>query len=193
MNSSNKFKMYANAARSFAKKEWIPSEYTISIRRDGEVVFSSWYCNNIDELKEEFDREVIDASDDVNRIVASAMDFDPKIGKLCNTWLAVADKAEIAKRQELAWMCNYARTLESGATIEADRSDGIATVTWPDGAIQTISLNQGDFELLALGADPEAEGWEDGMGNVVCRENAKEAERWNTEVTISKKPHTRRP
>lgn len=63
----------------------------------------------------------------------------------------------------------------SDATIEADRREGVATVTWAaDGLVlsQDIDLGEGDMERIVLGADPVAEGWEDGLGRVVCRENA---------------------
>lgn len=64
----------------------------------------------------------------------------------------------------------------SDATIEADRREGTATVTWDgeDGLVlsQDIDLNEGDMERIVLGADPVAEGWEDGLGRAVCRENA---------------------
>ncbi len=64
---------------------------------------------------------------------------------------------------------------DSDATIEADRREGVATVTWAADGIelsQDIDLNEGDFEKIVLGADPVAEGWEDGLGRVVCKENA---------------------
>ena len=64
---------------------------------------------------------------------------------------------------------------ESDATIEADRREGVATVTWAaDGLVlsQDIDLNEGDMERIVLGADPVAEGWEDGLGRAVCAENA---------------------
>ena len=63
----------------------------------------------------------------------------------------------------------------SDATIEADRREGIATVTWAVDGLelsQDIDLNEGDFEKIVLGADPVAEGWEDGNGVLVCRGNA---------------------
>lgn len=47
---------------------------------------------------------------------------------------------------------------------------GLATVEWSsDSGIrrQTIVLNEGDYDLLADGADPVAEGWEDGQGHPV--------------------------
>lgn len=64
-------------------------------------------------------------------------------------------------------------------SIEADRTDGIAAVTWTprDGSApraMDISLNAGDFDSILLGADPVAEGWEDGCGNLVSWDNAEE-------------------
>lgn len=64
---------------------------------------------------------------------------------------------------------------ESDATIEADRREGMAVVTWDgeDGPVsQAINLNEGDMEKIVLGADPVAEGWEDGIGRQVCKANA---------------------
>ena len=79
------------------------------------------------------------------------------------TWLAEA-------------MTEYHGALDDqDATVDAVRSEGIAVVTWiADGreARQTIALNPGDFEKLAVGHDPVAEQWEDGCGNLVCIENA---------------------
>lgn len=70
----------------------------------------------------------------------------------------------------------YSGELEDGARIEADRIDGIATVTWTVDGIevsQEIALNEGDFARIASGADPVAEGWEDGSGwRPVCLGNA---------------------
>lgn len=70
----------------------------------------------------------------------------------------------------------YAGILPSGARIEAQRIEGIARIIWAvDGgeAVQEISLNVGDFDSIACGADPIAEAWEDGSGNLVCLENAR--------------------
>ena len=67
----------------------------------------------------------------------------------------------------------------SDAVIEADRREGMAFVTWDgeDGPVsQTINLNPGDFEKIVLGADPVAEGWEDGIGRQVCKANASRRE-----------------
>ena len=65
-------------------------------------------------------------------------------------------------------------------TVLAKRREGVATVTWtsPDGSArrQDISLNDGDMERIVLGADPVAEGWEDGAGRLVCFENAEGCE-----------------
>lgn len=62
--------------------------------------------------------------------------------------------------------------------ISASRREGIAEVVWraKDGTRyhQTILLNQGDFEAIALGADPIEDRWEDGNGNLVCYDNAEE-------------------
>lgn len=70
----------------------------------------------------------------------------------------------------------YSGELESGARIKADRIDGIATVMWTVDGIevsQDIALNEGDFARIASGADPVAEGWEDGSGwKTVCLGNA---------------------
>lgn len=78
---------------------------------------------------------------------------------------------------ETFYSCGYVRrALRPGVVVEARRSDGIAVVTWTvDGQarrVQTIALNRGDFERIAVGHDPEAEQWEDGNGNLVCVENA---------------------
>ena len=34
----------------------------------------------------------------------------------------------------------------------------------------TISINPGDWEEIENGADPISDGWEDGIGNIVCAE-----------------------
>ena len=68
------------------------------------------------------------------------------------------------------------RRLECGATVSADRLEGVATVTWRDDGgecSQRIYLNPGDYERIESGADPVAEGWEDGLGNLVCKDNAR--------------------
>lgn len=89
--------------------------------------------------------------------------FGPGEDEELATWLAEA-------------MTEYHGELDDqDATVDAVRSEGIAVVTWiVDGreARQTIALNPGDFERLAVGHDPVAEQWEDGCGNLVCIENA---------------------
>ena len=64
--------------------------------------------------------------------------------------------------------------------VLAKRREGVATVTWtsPDGTARTqvVALNDGDMERLVLGADPVAEGWEDGAGNLVCYDNSEASE-----------------
>ena len=89
--------------------------------------------------------------------------FGPGEDEELATWLAEA-------------MTEYHGALDDqDATVDAVRSEGIAVVTWiADGreARQTIALNPGDFEKLAVGHDPVAEQWEDGCGNLVCIENA---------------------
>ena len=52
---------------------------------------------------------------------------------------------------------------------------GLAVVEWAGGSgirRQTIVLEEGDYDLLCDGADPVAEGWEDGQGRSVCFDNA---------------------
>lgn len=51
--------------------------------------------------------------------------------------------------------------------------ENTALITWEDGREMTIALNEGDADLIREGADPVAEGWEDGLGNTVCYENSK--------------------
>ena len=77
------------------------------------------------------------------------------------------------------WIVGYIDTydgeLADGASIHADLIDGYAAVTWTEDGrefVQFISLNPGDFEEIVLGADPVADGWEDGCGKLVCRANA---------------------
>jgi len=77
------------------------------------------------------------------------------------------------------WIVRYVYTydgeLADGASIHADKYDGYAAVTWTEDGrefVQYISLNPGNFEEIVLGADPVAEGWEDGCGKPVCRANA---------------------
>lgn len=62
--------------------------------------------------------------------------------------------------------------------VTAFRREGLAEVVWraKDGTRyhQTILLDDGDFEAIAMGIDPVAEGWEDGAGSLVCYDNAEE-------------------
>lgn len=73
----------------------------------------------------------------------------------------------------------YDGDLYDGAHIHADNYDKFAAVTWAEDErfyIQYISLNPGDYKEIALGADPVADGWEDGCGKLVCRKNAEVVE-----------------
>jgi hypothetical protein len=73
-------------------------------------------------------------------------------------------------------MDNWTVELESGAEISADRDSDTATVRWlVDGVFlkQTIELKEGDMVRIILGADPEAEEWDDGWGNTVDKGNAR--------------------
>ena len=52
---------------------------------------------------------------------------------------------------------------------------GLAVVEWAGGSgirRQTIVLNPGDYDLLVDGADPVADGWEDGQGHPVSYDHA---------------------
>lgn len=71
----------------------------------------------------------------------------------------------------------YDGELSDGAHIHAERRWHIAIVTWPEkGYEQSISITPREFIDLAMGADPIADGWEDGCGRRVCIENAREVE-----------------
>lgn len=63
-------------------------------------------------------------------------------------------------------------------SIRVEPRGALAFVTWTseDGseASQTIALNPGDALLILKGADPVAEGWEDGAGRPVCYRQAVE-------------------
>lgn len=54
--------------------------------------------------------------------------------------------------------------------------ENTALITWEDGIELYLALNEGDADLIREGADPVAEGWEDGLGNTVCYENARGTE-----------------
>ena len=64
-----------------------------------------------------------------------------------------------------------------GVYLRASEWLGLATVEWSsDSGIrwQTIVLDEGDYDLLADGADPVADGWEDGQGHPVSYDYAEE-------------------
>lgn len=81
-------------------------------------------------------------------------------------------------------------------TVLARRREGTADVRWraKDGTRyhQTIVLNDGDFEAIALGSDPVADKWEDGNGNLVCYDNAEEF-RWEPSQETSGMTFSARP
>ena len=59
--------------------------------------------------------------------------------------------------------------------LRASKWLGLTTVEWSsDSGIrwQTIVLNEGDYDLLQDGADPVADGWEDGQGHPVSYDYA---------------------
>ncbi len=51
-----------------------------------------------------------------------------------------------------------------------DEVDGIVEVYKDAEMLGTISISDGDWELIKEGADPIEDGWEDGIGNTLSYE-----------------------